>query len=135
MNVSCPDYSYSAHEQSSLLLRKKDASQIVWMNSEYPEMSYIIYSTKLPVIYDLVVRELRKPMEYPAGVYENGEPYYDVYVRQEAAPWGANEVWRRFAGGEPYDNWILCYDDTVVYFTPDWELTAEQMAKVGKILD
>lgn len=130
----CPDYSYRAWKQGSPLLQKGEYDQMVWASSEYPEMSYIIYSTKIPVIYDLVVRELRKPMEYPAGVYENGEPYYDVYVWQEAAPWGANEVWRRFAGGEPYDNWILCYDDTVVYFTPDWELTAEQMAKVGKIL-
>lgn len=130
----CPDYSYSAHEQSSPLLKKGDYRQLVWASSEFPEMSYIVYTTKLPAIYDLVIRELRKPMEYPAGVYENGEPYYDVYVQQEAAPWGANEVWRRFAGGEPYDNWILCYDDTVVYFTPDWELTAEQMVKVGEIL-
>jgi len=133
-DVSCPDYSCSLREQSSPLLKKQDASQIVWASSEYPEMSYIIYTTKIPAIYDLVVRELRKPMEYPMGVYENGEPYYDVYVRQESEPWGANEVWRRFAGGEHYDNWILCYKNKVVYFTPDWELTPEQMAVGGETL-
>ena len=132
-DISCPDYSYSAREQSSLLLKKEDYSQIVWASSEYPEMSYIVYTTKIPAIYELVVREVRTPMDYPAGVYENGEPYYDTYVPQEAVPWGANDVWRRYAGGEPYNHWILCYENKVVIFSPDWELTQAQMAAAGEI--
>lgn len=132
-DVTCPDYSCSAREQSSLLLKKEDYSQIVWASTEYPEMSYIIYTTRFPVIYDLVIREATRPEEYPVGVYENGEAFYEEFISQDAAPWNANAVYRRYAGGEPYRNFVLCYENRVVIFSPDWELTEEQMQTVGAV--
>ena len=132
-DVQSPDYSYEVRQQSSLLLKKEDCSQRIWASSELPEMSYIVYTTKFPAIYDLVVREATKPVDYVIGVYETGEPYYDTYVPQDALPWGAGNVWRRYAGGEPYDHWVLCYENKVVIFQPNWELTLDQMAAVGKV--
>lgn len=134
-DVTCPDYSYSAHEQSSPLLKKGDYSQRVWASTEYPEMSYIIYTTRIPAIYDLVVREATASDDRPMGAYENGELFYDEYVPQESAPWGAEMVYRRYAGGESYQDWVLCYKNKVVIFHPDWELTPEQMAIVGEIFE
>ncbi len=128
-----PDYSYEAREQSSPLLKKGDYSQRIWGSSELPEMSYIVYTTRIPAVYDLVVREATKPVDYAMGVYENGEPYYDEYVPQEEDPWGAEMAYRRYAGGEPYDHWVLCYEDSVVIFQPNWELTPEQMSVIGNV--
>jgi len=131
--VTCPDYSYRAWEQGSPLLQRGEYDQMVWTSTEYPEMSYIIYTTKIPAIYDLVIREATAHMEHPAGAYENGEPYYDEYILQDGTLWGAEMAYRRYAGGEGYDHWVLCYDSCVVIFQPNWELTPEQMAVVGSI--
>lgn len=128
-----PDYSYEAREQSSLFLKKGDYSQRIWASSDLPEMSYIVYTTQIPAVYDLVVREATKPVDYAMGVYENGEPYYDEYIPQDGILWGADAAYRRYAGGEPYDHWVLCYDGCVVIFQPNWELTPEQMTVVGSV--
>ena len=128
-----PDYSYEAHEQRSPFLKKGDYSQRIWASSELPEMSYIVYTTRIPAVYDLVVQEATKPVDYAMGVYENGEPYYDEYIAQDGTLWGADTAYRRYAGGEPYGHWVLCYDGAVVIFQPNWELTAEQMAVVGDV--
>ena len=132
-DAQSPDYSYESREQSSPFLKKGDYSQRIWASSELPEMSYIVYTTRIPAVYDLVVREATKPVDYAMGVYENGEPYYDEYVPQDENPWGAEMVYRRYAGGEPYDHWVLCYDSTVVIFQPNWELTPEQMTVIGDV--
>lgn len=65
-------------------------------------MSCIIYTAKLPWLYDLVVRE-------------------------------ANAAYRRYAGGEPYLHFVLCYKNKVVIFQPDWEPTEAQMLSAGRI--
>ena len=132
-DAQSPDYSCEAREQSSPILKKGDYSQRIWASSELPEMSYIVYTTKLPAIYDLVVQEATKPVDYAMGVYENGEPYYDEYIPQDGILWGADAAYRRYAGGEAYDHWVLCYEGCVVIFQPNWELTPEQMTVVGSV--
>lgn len=132
-DAQSPDYSYEAREQGSPFLKKGDYSQRIWASSELPEMSYIVYTTRIPAVYDLVVREVTKPMEYPYGVYENGEPFYDEYIPQDGTLWGADLAYRRYAGGESYDHWVLCYDGSVVIFQPNWELPPNQMAAVGDL--
>jgi len=134
VDVTSPDYSYEAREQGSVFLKKGDYSQRIWGISDLPEMSYIIYTTKIPAIYDLCTQEVIEPMDYPAGVYENGELFYDTYISQEATPWGAELVYRRYAGGEAYNHYVLCYENKVVIFSPNWELTEEQMTIVGQKL-
>lgn len=132
-DAQSPDYSYEAREQGSPFLKKGDYSQRIWASSELPEMSYIVYTTRIPAVYDLVVREVTKPMEYPYGVYENGEPFYDEYIPQDGTLWGADLAYRRYAGGESDNHWVLCYDGSVVIFQPNWELTPDQMAAVGDL--
>ena len=128
-----PDYSYEAHEQSSPFLKKGGYSQRIWGSSDLPELSYIVYTTKLPSIYDLVVREVTAPSDYPAGAYENGELFYYEFLPQDAAPWGATAVYRQYAGEEGYRTYVLCYENNVVVFSPEWDLTRDQMAVVGDV--
>lgn len=133
-DAESPDYSYEARKQGSLLLQKGEYSQRIWGISDMPELSYIIYSTKIPFVYDLCVREAVEPMDYPAAVDIYGNEYYDTYVHQDVTPWGAKYVYRRHVHGEPYNHYVLCYEDRIVIFQPDWELTEEQMAIVGEKL-
>ena len=133
-DAQSPDYSYEAREDRSLLLAKGDYSQRIWGSSDFPEMSYTIYTTNIPVIYDLVLREVAASSDDPAGAYENGELFYYEFRPQNAAPWGADAVYRQCAGQEAYNPYVLCYKNTVVVFTPSWDLTPEQMGVVGNIL-
>lgn len=128
------DYSYEAREQGNILLKREEYSQRIWGIADLPELSYIIYSTKIPFIYDLCVREVTKPTDYPMGADEQGNLYYDTYIPQDVTAWGAKYVYRRHANGEPYNHYVLCYEDCVVILQPNWELTEAQMAIVGEIL-
>ena len=132
-DVESMDYSYEAREQSSILLKKEDYSQRIWGRSELPELSYIIYTTNIPAIYDLCVREVTAPSDYPAGAYENGELFYYEFLPQDSVPWRADAVYRQYAGEEAYHTYVLCYENRVVVFTPGWDLTREQMAVVGNV--
>ena len=68
------------------------------------------------------------------GVYENGEMYYETYVPQKGEPWGAESAWRRQAGRDVYNQWVLCYENRVVILHTSWELTETQMKTVGEKL-
>lgn len=133
-DVASPDYSYEAREEASVLLKRGEYNQNIWFSTDMPEMSYIVYSTNIPAIYDLCIREAVRPEDYPMGVYENGEMYYETYVPQKGEPWGAESVWRRQAGRDVYNQWVLCYENRVVILHTSWELTETQMKTVGEKL-
>ena len=128
------DYSYEAREESSLLLKKGGYTQRIWGSSDLPELSYTVYRTNIPAVYDLCIREATAHSDHPAGAYENGELFYYEFIPQDPAPWGADGVYRQYAGEEAYNTFVLCYEGSVVVFTPSWDLTGEQMAAVGRIL-
>lgn len=133
-DAQSPDYSYEAWVQKSVLLFKGDYSQRIWGSAELPELSYIVYSTWIPPIYDLCVREALKPADYPVGGDIHGNLIYETYLSQDAAPWGADQVYRRYQGDDPDLHYVLCYGDHVVILRPNWELTEAQMAIVGEKL-
>lgn len=133
-DAQSPDYSYEARIQESMLLFKGDYSQRIWGSSDFPELSYIIYSTRIPFIYDLCIREALEPADYPVGEDIHGNLFYETYLPQDAVPWGAEQVYRRYEGEEPYLHYVLCYGDHVVILRPSWELTEDQMAVVGEKL-
>ncbi len=134
-DTTSPDYSYEAREQSSPFLKKGDYSQRIWGSSDLPEMTYIVYTTNIPAIYDLCIREVTTPMEYPAGADSNGNLFYDTYEPQDASAWKAAKAYRRYAGEAPYNHYVLCYEKCIVILQPNWELTREQMALIGKTFE
>lgn len=133
-DVKSPDYSYEAREQGSVFLKRGEYSQRIWGSSDLPELSYIVYSTQVPAIYDLCVREAIKPEDYPMGADIYGNLFYETYIHQEAELWGANYVYRRYIQGEPYNDYVLCYEGHIVILHPNWELTQAQMSIVGEML-
>lgn len=134
LDVSNDDYSRSAREEKSLLLKRSEYYQRIWGPAEEPDLEYVIYETSIPAIYDLCVRECLKPRDYPIDIDTEGNEIYDTYLAQDAAPWGAREVYRRYVGEDAGDYWTLCFENRVVVFQPGWELTPEQMTIVGEKL-
>ena len=59
-----------------------------------------------------------------------------VYTWEEvpAAPWDAEAAYRQLLNGEPRDTWLLVFPDRLAEFSPEWDLTPEQMALAGDIL-
>lgn len=134
MEVPTEDYSYEAREQKSMLLKMADYNQRLWGISDYPDLSYTVYTTNLPFIREIVRKELLKPGDYVSEIDEQGNEYYDVYVRVDAAPWGAEEAWQKVCLSYVYRDYVLFYENCIVRIRPGWDVTAEQMEIVGSIL-
>ncbi len=122
MDISSPDYSRKADKQSTILLKREEYDQRIWGPSELPDLGYVIYTSRIPKVYELCVRELA-----------SGK-YGDVYQEEDATLWEAQQVFRQYHDGRPSRRFILCYENKVIVFVPGWDLTKEQMKKVGQIL-
>lgn len=98
--------------------------------AEIPCLQYRIVAVKVPAFYNTCKNRLIFEKEsLTAGVPMRYEP-------QDAADWGANEVYRLY---DPEfnlfrDTYLLCYDRTLVEIQFDWEPTPEQMQLVGERL-
>lgn len=97
-----------------------------------PWLQYTVTEVKAPFLYDWCWDEIFRDRDetddgdVPAGARM-------VYVQQDAAPWGANAVYRLCSEEGWYADWyLLCYDDCIIDISFDWELTPEQMAIVGR---
>ncbi len=124
-DISSPDYSREARVQASPVLRREEYSQMIWGPSALPDLRYIIYTTRIPAIYDLCVRRCTKSQ------FVGNE---DTYGAIDPGPWGAGAAYQLYVDGMPRRTYILCYDRKVVILHPGWDLTEEQMAAVGQIL-
>lgn len=65
-----------------------------------------------------------------------GKPTNSEFIAMIAAPWGAEEVFQRYSGAEPVNQFLLCWPDRMaeVKLPWDWSLTADQMAVIGEKL-
>lgn len=102
---------------------------------DFPDLRYDITIVKVPFLYDWCKDQMYRDLDetddtgIPAG-------HRLVYVEQDSAPWGANEVYRLYQEEGWYMDWyLLCYEDRIVEIRFDWEPTEEQMAIVGQKLN
>lgn len=89
---------------------------------------------KLPFLYGLCKRDFIQWVER-----DNDQlpmEYWEEYRTVTAAPWGAEEVFQRYSGAEPVNQFLLCWPDRMaeVKLPWDWRLTADQMAVIGEKL-
>lgn len=89
---------------------------------------------KLPFLYGLCKRDFIQWVER-----DNDQlpmEYWEEYLTVTAAPWGAEEVFQRYSGAEPVNQFLLCWPDRMaeVKLPWDWRLTADQMAVIGEKL-
>ncbi|MBR3770399.1 MAG: DUF2812 domain-containing protein [Lachnospiraceae bacterium] len=97
--------------------------------SDIPQLEYTMTIVKVPALYEMCKKRL---------IYEREELHYygeEEYRAEDAAPWGANEVYRLYDLEYGVENdYLLCYDNLLVEINFDWEPTIEQMAIVGEKL-
>lgn len=103
-------------------------------DGDLPELRYEIVTVKLPFLYGLCKRDFIQWVER-----DNDQlpmEYWEEYLTVTAAPWGAEEVFQRYSGAEPVNQFLLCWPDRMaeVKLPWDWSLTADQMAVIGEKL-
>ena len=105
-------------------------------SARLPELQTKIVDIYLPGIYDFCLRELLHERDDWEGFSDDGAvitPYY-VYQEIDGTPFGAQEAWQRYVGGEngePTGDYLLSFPGRLVTLKCDWELTAEEMAVAG----
>ena len=66
-----------------------------------------------------------------------GNVFHDSFVLADAAPWGADKAYQLKQGGvdEMSQIYILCYPGRLVEIQFGWDVTQEQMEKIGNLLE
>ena len=107
-------------DTESFLLRRQ---RITHYTKERPmtELQYQVVHVKAGFLYD-TCREMIL-----------SDDYFDL-VPVDSAPWGAVEVYEAWRNDQ-LKGYELCYEDYIVCIWPDWEMTAAQMATIGKIFN
>ena len=84
-----------------------------------PELQYWLIHVKAGFLYEMCMNNL--------GIGNAWE-----LVPAGGAPWGADRAWI-CTDGEEIGGYVLCYEKYILSIWPSWEMTAEQMAAVGRI--
>ncbi len=104
-------------------------------SSAVPSLRYTILTVKAPFLYDYCKAKMYDDKDetndstWPAGNRM-------VFRALDAAPWGAEEVFRLYSeeGWWTY-TYLLCYKERIIEIRFGWEPTAEQMEIVGQKLN
>ena len=90
-------------------------------------LEYTIVDVHVPFLYDWCVEELLHDRDDWSGETDDGQPYYQ-YKTIDPAPWGAEQAYQLWAGGErASDTYLVCWPGRIVELEPTFELTEEQM--------
>lgn len=90
-------------------------------------LDYTIVDVHLPFLYNWCVEELLHDRDNWSEETYGGQPYYQ-YVAIDPAPWGAEQAYQLWAGGERASTtYLVCWPGRIVELDPDFHLTEEQM--------
>lgn len=122
-----------AYSQGSVFMLRRSCRETVLTEDERIWLSYKITMPQ-GWLYDMVLQNTLDPQE---ETYSHRMASFSwVYTWEEvpAAPWDAEAAYRQLLNGEPRDTWLLVFPDRLAEFSPEWDLTPEQMALAGDIL-
>lgn len=109
---------------------KQDAYQLE-QGVSTPSLEYTVTVVKVPELYDRC-RAQRLAEQTDESHIDSAQR---ICVPCDAAPWGANEAWQvAWENDVPGDDYLLCYDRTLVEISFNWTPTDEQKAMVGATL-
>lgn len=124
------EYSRYFRENASLLMGEYVANQHTRVGMDGVDLNYTIYDIRLPLLYEPALDYLLHRNDDWYGI--NGEPIN--YRETDAAPWQAERVFEEYAGDEPQNEYLLCYEDRIIYFRCDLILDESQMEIVAEKL-
>ena len=135
METDYTQYSTYWEGHETFLLGEYEAFQRPRMDAlNEPSLRYDVYYIKLGALYDLCLNELIHQYD---DRYEDDVPmeWRDNFRAVDAKAWNANIVYQKYTGDTPDEQYILCYDDIIVYLTPGFELTDAQKPIVSEKLN
>lgn len=99
-----------------------------------PSLEYTVTVVKMPALYERCRAQLvDKKIEI--SYRQIDVVTYRIATPCDAAPWGANEAWQvAWENDVPGDDYLLCYDRTLVEISFNWTPTDDQKAMVGATL-
>ena len=107
-------------------------------DSDPPELRYTVVDVKRPSLYGTAEEVMRKQAE--RYNQEDLPEFWDYYIPVDPAPWGANRAYQIQSGGQPTEEYLLCYEDRIVELDARYlndghgPMTEEQMRTVREIL-
>lgn len=97
-------------------------------------LNYEILRVKNEWLYDRCLKQWMKEGAGLNGIMGIPDDPKDGYYREEIDGIHADRVYQYYWDGIPDDDWILCYPDVIVRFTPYFELSEKDLKKVDQII-
>lgn len=98
---------------------------------DFPDLHYTVTQVKVPFLYEFCRTQLLSV--HQDQIYDGGM-ITDRYEMTDPAPWGAKEAYQVYRDDGYRNQYLLCYDRTLVELNLDWAPTEAQMAIVGEKL-
>lgn len=130
-------YSYHVTNRSeSLLAKREEAYQRPrYDRLDQPDLRYSIVEIKAEFLFDIALEAFLESNKdaWSEDIY--GNVTYDEFRKIDPSPWGADIAYQEFSGEHAMSSYLLCYGNRIVEFNPDWDMTQEQMAILGRIFN
>lgn len=116
------------------VVHQRDSKFRLEGTSSAPDLKYTIVTVKVPFLYDWCKEQMYNKQDETNSDWPVGNRM--IYKEQDAAPWGADAVYRLYSeeGWWTY-TYLLCYEDQIIELRFNWEPTAEQMAIASQKLN
>ena len=127
---------YDCHwskRQQTLLLGYSAAYQLPRLDRmDAPSLQYRIVDVKAGFLYDFCLNTMLASNQdaWSEDIY--GNITTDEYWQTDPTPWGADAAYQEYNGDNAHSTYLLCYGDQIIELEPDWELSEEQKAIVGR---
>ena len=129
---------YIVWDEESVFLSRLEAMQRPRYNAlEQPDFRYTIVDVKWGALYKACLNDFLDDYEGWSSEDIYGNVFHDSFVLADAAPWGADKAYQLKQGGvdEMSQIYILCYPGRLVKIQFGWDVTQEQMEKIGNLLE
>lgn len=119
-------YSYEWTARESFLLAQYTARQNAFPDGQHaPTLNYVIMSVKLPALFDICLNDYLGMHHYDQEVPEEEKWYFR---QTDDVAWQADAAYQLYRHNEAFAEYILCWDNQIVYINYDEIPTAEQIA-------
>jgi len=121
-------------------LKSYDSDDSVFLgqfrSSEHPmdggggrKLGYTVTEVKMPVLYEFCFENL-----FEQRIMRHDYTFGERYEETDPEPWQSDRAYRLRGNMGTSGTWLVCYDRYILQITADWELTEEQMHRIGEKL-
>ncbi len=121
-------------EESVFLKRTSVTIDAIQSIEKGKDLQYEVLDIKLPQLYELCLDSWLNMYQDPKKIERYGNTYTGEFRPMNPSPWGAESAYQLYRMDKPRQQYILCFEDWLIYITFNWEPTPEQMALVGSAL-